>query len=97
MSQSEYVADIRRWLNQTDDGGSFEWHAAMSALGCIQAELPGWQPIKTAPKNGVDVIGYDGTLFVCHWVQMLGWCAGPTSEAVHPTEWMPAPPIPKDK
>lgn len=39
MVDQERFAEIRRWLDKTDDGGSLEWHAAVAALGEIQVAL----------------------------------------------------------
>lgn len=53
-----------------------------------------WQPIGTAPKDETEILGYDGTLFVCRWLPGLGYCANPSAETVWPTHWMPLPPEP---
>jgi hypothetical protein len=59
-----------------------------------------WQPIETAPKDGTDVLAWDGDSVSLVWwsVGAKKWAWGDFYlDAPAPTHWMPLPPPPEDK
>ena len=55
-----------------------------------------WQPIKTAPKDGTQVLGYfDGHVVVMLWFTYSNdytcWETVDAETEVDPTHWMPLP------
>ena len=66
--------------------------------------VKGWQPIKTAPKDGTAIIARTSQeeVFACNWFESEGsWLVYGTDE-VRPREWMPMPdasalPTPADR
>jgi hypothetical protein len=66
-----------------------------------------WEPILTAPKDGTDILGYDGEagykeMSVVYWdIYDKAWClrvTGAYAEDDHwyPTHWHPLPKFPKE-
>lgn len=58
-----------------------------------------WQPIDRAPKDGTELLGWDGTEHIIfEWSDPHGWIAYDSHDslwrAVEPTSWMPLPPPP---
>lgn len=53
----------------------------------------GWQPIETAPKDGIDVLLFeDGKQYVASWSETAGGQFFNDAEHQHnPTHWMPLP------
>lgn len=63
-----------------------------------------WQPISTAPKDGTDILGYDGyQMTTVTWFEIGKWWSlvAPGSYAEDsewtPTHWMPLPEPPEVK
>jgi hypothetical protein len=59
-----------------------------------------WQPIKTAPKDGTIILGFDsGVVCQMFWQwgdwNLTGVCWFDDSILAHPTYWMPLPAPPK--
>ena len=60
-----------------------------------------WQPIETAPKDGVDVLITDGTYtVVAHWNEKYGWRVSWSRDVFcdsgeDATHWMPIPAPPE--
>jgi hypothetical protein len=55
-----------------------------------------WQPIKTAPKDGTEILVYgveEGvrSMHVVAWDHGIGWRYGDDLEPPTPTHWMPLP------
>jgi hypothetical protein len=71
-------------------------------IAALQAELAKrqWQPIETAPKDGTDILVWDGReRFVVfyyrgasHWLMNCG----STCIEINPTHWQPIPEPPKE-
>ncbi|WP_409021373.1 DUF551 domain-containing protein [Dyadobacter sp. CY261] len=61
-----------------------------------------WQPIETAPKDGTEVLGWDGVnRFTCRYKKWGNWdllvCGSYAGDGdCFPTHWMPLPSPPKD-
>ncbi len=60
--------------------------------------VPGWQPIETAPKNGLPIlVGHAQAVFDAWWSEdAAGWTDGSTDNyddpvTFKPTHWMPLP------
>jgi hypothetical protein len=70
-----------------------------------QAQVVGWQPISTAPKDGTKFLGYRNGVMATSYVTPRDdcemWTFGATSAAfehrpeIRPTHWMPLPPPPE--
>jgi hypothetical protein len=53
-------------------------------------DYKGWQPIETAPRDGTEVIGWDGHSRVIMWCGSSGkWQSSEGRE--QPTLWLPLP------
>ena len=59
-----------------------------------------WQPIETAPKDGTEVLLWDGGVYLGHWLSKTWvWVMAPRDaidhrahlDWCHPTRWMPLP------
>lgn len=71
--------------------------AAISAIDAALAEPGGWQPIKTAPKDGRQVLAcfkgqFEWIIFLAHATSAHGVMA---SGHAAPTHWMTLPDSPK--
>jgi len=54
-----------------------------------------WQPIKTAPTDGTDILIYNEMGFIVEaWYQKDHWAHPFGVESIEPTHWMPLPPPP---
>lgn len=60
-----------------------------------------WQPIETAPKDGTQILAWDGFNFdLCEWSaperrpQDACWWIDNDKGSMHPTHWQPLPPPP---
>lgn len=69
------------------------------------AELEGenaWQPIETAPKDGVDIMAWPQPIsrqpFVAFWDEARGgqWSQWPGRDRANPTHWRPLPTPPQE-
>jgi hypothetical protein len=49
----------------------------------------GWLPIETAPRDGTEILAWDGEVTDVIWWDGLAWDDG--RRTVHPTNWMPLP------
>lgn len=54
--------------------------------------MNGWQPIETAPKNGAEVLAWDGGLYIaCYqdgrWISQVD--ADFWEHYINPTHWQP--------
>lgn len=62
-----------------------------------------WRPIKTAPKDGTEILIYDRRSDVFGQIQISCWWAGGwhlpayDEDAENPIYWMPLPEPPKEK
>lgn len=60
-----------------------------------------WQPIETAPKDGTEVIGWNGdSVDIIHWEVNPAWIDEPCwedrdCEMPRPSHWLPIPPAPE--
>ena len=57
-----------------------------------------WMPIESAPKNGRDMLAFDGSLVrLAFWDDARGgvWSKWPGRESIDATHWMPLPAPPK--
>ena len=69
-------------------------------------KFPEWQPIETAPKDGVEVIlwnGFQKCCVICFWHDVVGRWYVPSKGAYGgwlgkdiATHWMPLPPAPEE-
>ncbi len=58
-----------------------------------------WQPISTAPKDGVDVLTYRrqaDLMAVTMWYPSHGWCVSDGCNIKGVTHWKPLPAAPKE-
>jgi len=66
------------------------------------SDYPEWQPISSAPKDGTEILGYDGVTMenikwrLGLWVTSWGHDEQYSLDG-EPTHWMPLPPPPKEK
>lgn len=71
--------------------------ALLTAIAALEAQVPQWQPIETAPRD-VNVLVYStGTFYVAHFNTFFNrWrnIDGPSFPLATPTHWMPLPPAP---
>lgn len=68
--------------------------AADSAAPAGAGKLTGWQPIETAPRNGVEILIWDrGVVRVGFFDVARGnvWSVWPGRDTVYPAHWMPVP------
>lgn len=79
--------------------GSSSWEHRIeeSRYICCSCKRPLWQPIETAPKDGITVLGYEhgwiGT--IRYWNgRKSGW-VDEIDQYCSPTHWMPVPEGPK--
>ncbi len=68
-----------------------------------------WRPIESAPRDGKELIGWDGKdMFVCRWIKGYNVWGHESYQGhpnhsvkvfgeVYPTHWMPKPPPPEEK
>ena len=65
------------------------------------ADIKGWQPIETAPKDGTEIIARDddGAVYGAAWdAESEAWraiCGQPVVYAPEPSKWMPLPEPPE--
>ena len=89
--------------------GSISWERRIeeSRFICASCKRPLWQPIETAPKNGIEFEGMlpDGAKVTCKWVcddWTDGWtfeyggCWLTLNQNNQPTHWMPLPEPPRE-
>lgn len=69
---------------------------------CERVEIPDWQPIETAPKDGTVVLLWckppknRGTRTRIARFAYNRWSSHSSCHALQPTHWMPLPDPPKD-
>lgn len=83
------------------------WNLANFIKENLDAQIPNWNPIETAPKDGTFVIGCEKDRTVRQvsfekntgfWVYLWKDSDGDNrSDVFSPTHWMPLPKSPKDK
>lgn len=56
-----------------------------------------WQPIETAPRDGTEILAYDGTgVFICYFDEHADcWIIDFSCHMVCATHWMPLPEPPE--
>ena len=65
-----------------------------------------WQPIETAPRDGTQILAWNGAVFICaefvtfadgtaHWHQWIRGSRASVGASVRLTHWMPLPEPPK--
>jgi hypothetical protein len=55
-----------------------------------------WQPIETAPKNGVILVWDENETWEIAYYHRGKWRYGPKGYSFNPTHWMPLPDPPKN-
>ena len=65
------------------------------AMG-IKHGVGAWQPIETAPKDGTEILAYDGfDRHIIYWCEEQGYWASKASDFSSPDLWQPLPEPPK--
>lgn len=91
---------FKLWRNRFAYTSGKTFLADLDDLPSVSAEKPSWQPIKTAPKDGTVVIGFDMTKDdddgLPHGVDFMrtddrGVWIDPLTNRLSPTHWMPLP------
>jgi len=63
----------------------------------FEMATPQWQQIETAPKDGTEIIGWDGKNQVMLKWQEFAECWAHHAITYHPTHWQPKPKTPLDQ
>ena len=64
-----------------------------------EAPAAGWHPIATAPRDGTNILTWDGhSISIGYWLDIMGdwWGADDCALCSTPTHWMPLPQPPTE-
>lgn len=92
----EHGRTFWRDANNVDDAWSMAVSAVLAELERQGADLEGWRPIETAPKNGTFVLlSASGLPAIARWFE-TGWYSG-ALRMPSVTHWRPLPAPPAEE
>lgn len=108
MTTTETQDIVERLRHSANVLGNYdsEWTPDVATMRAAAAEierlrsLTEWRPIETAPRDGTDILIFEGNAIIAAWwtsanPRLSGWDAGEFM-CDHPTHWLPLPPPPGD-